>query len=89
MKCDACGQDMETAETCIDTTIKFADGMVLPSSTYHFSEASGRCHDCGIRHRGCHHSGCDVERCPRCGRQLISCYCELWEEEKEILKNGR
>src|SRR5262249_14094682 len=33
------------------------------------------CHDCGVAHGGYHHPGCDVEECPRCGRQLISCNC--------------
>jgi hypothetical protein len=35
------------------------------------------CHDCGIINiRGnLHHFGCDVEACPKCGGQLISCDC--------------
>lgn len=33
------------------------------------------CSDCGAV-RGQHHkSGCDMEKCPRCGGQLISCEC--------------
>ncbi len=36
-----------------------------------------KCHDCGIINRPehIHHFGCDVERCPKCGGQLISCDC--------------
>lgn len=41
-----------------------------------------RCHDCGIERGGVHHPGCDMERCPRCGGQLIGCGC-LDEEEEE------
>lgn len=31
------------------------------------------CHDCNTPLGGIHHSGCDMERCPICGGQLISC----------------
>jgi hypothetical protein len=34
------------------------------------------CHDCAVKPGGLHHAGCDVERCPRCHRQLITCDCE-------------
>ena len=34
-----------------------------------------RCHDCGIenKHGHFHHFGCDMERCPKCDGQLLSC----------------
>jgi hypothetical protein len=34
-----------------------------------------RCHDCGIKPGGYHHPGCDVEECPACHGQIISCGC--------------
>jgi hypothetical protein len=45
------------------------------------------CHDCGVREGEIHQMGCDMERCPFCGRQLISCDCiykklELFDYEK-------
>lgn len=33
------------------------------------------CHDCGCHEGRLHEMGCDMERCPFCGNQLISCFC--------------
>ena len=33
------------------------------------------CHDCGARYGEYHKPGCDMERCPRCDGQLITCGC--------------
>ena len=33
------------------------------------------CHDCGAEEGQSHEFGCDMERCPFCGSQLISCGC--------------
>lgn len=32
-----------------------------------------KCGDCGCQELNLHYIGCDVERCPICGHQLISC----------------
>lgn len=34
------------------------------------------CHDCGAQKGEYHVPGCDVERCPACGGQSISCDCD-------------
>ena len=39
----------------------------------------GPCHDCGITNGQYHTPGCDVERCPKCGNQAITCDCSFAE----------
>lgn len=33
------------------------------------------CHDCGATYGFLHHWGCDMEECPECRLQMISCDC--------------
>lgn len=80
--CECCGEEM-TVDTCIaNKFITYPDGEEWHSLAHHFSESSGRCHDCNIKHGGKHHPGCDVERCPRCKGQLITCGCRGKHEQK-------
>lgn len=73
--CIWCEQEMEDEATvsCTgNTEVGYPDGTILPSVPY---DGEQRCHDCKIKPSGFHHLGCGMERCPKCGGQLISCGC--------------
>lgn len=44
----------------------------------------GPCHDCGAK-KGQFHVWrmCDVERCPICGGQAISCECDVEDDDED------
>lgn len=68
----------------------------------HIIRVKKTCHDCGVEEGQLHDYGCDWERCPFCGGQLIGCSCKYtkqgfdynWNKEpycglpKEIFENG-
>ena len=89
-RCDVCGREMLKARGCIGTQIiinrKRYDRirMGAPKDFYR-AIPDGRCGDCGALKGGLHHWGCDCERCPVCGGQLISCSCGDKEEIKLII----
>jgi len=74
--CEDCRQEMKTAPSCT------VDVLVIGGQRFDRNRQDrppigphGRCGDCGIQRGGFHHLGCDIERCPRCHRQLLSCGC--------------
>lgn len=80
--CDLCDREMTTAASCTVDVLHMAG---TPFVVFEhgrdpgWGRATGRCHDCGVLPKGFHHVGCDVQRCPSCRDQLISCGCR-WDE---------
>ncbi len=73
--CGWCKKEMtsEKTTTCTENmVVEYPDGTKLDSIPYYDSD---KCHDCYVLNGGKHHPGCDMERCPRCSGQLISCGC--------------
>lgn len=80
-RCKVCGREMLDACGCVGSEIS-ANGNEFPRirvgglGDFEGEPEGTRCGDCGAMVGYQHHWGCDCERCPSCGRQLISCDCE-------------
>lgn len=73
----ACAKEMLEGGSCDVAWITWANGSYervrYGAEAQHWRAAG--CGDCGVPRGGFHHPGCDIEDCPRCGRQLITCRC--------------
>jgi hypothetical protein len=78
--CEDCGREMRETDSCTVEEVLLPDGLYARvrygAETEDWGALNGRrCHDCNVAPGGLHHPGCDVDRCPRCGRQQITCRC--------------
>jgi hypothetical protein len=71
-RCDACGRDCSTGESCIFPQIQFSDGKTVNRLRY---VGETRCNGCGVTDGGIHHFDCPNEICPRCEGKFVTCRC--------------
>jgi hypothetical protein len=84
--CSWCEKEMTTAGSCSVIALH-RDGVrieMIPWGSEPGWSAVGRCGDCGALPGGRHDPGCDVQQCPLCGRQMISCGCRFDEDGTDL-----
>ena len=73
--CHWCEREMRTARSCTVTQFH-RRGLALVLRPFR----GQRCGDCGVADGGYHHPGCDLQQCPACSGQLLSCGCRFDED---------
>lgn len=82
----------EEIEAAQRQTVHVIDGIAYDRVRYgeegtHVS-ADRPCHDCAVTRGQVHVPGCDMEHCPLCGGQWISCGCEGGDRGEWELLDG-
>ncbi len=92
--CKFCNGEMHEVAGFILVPIKAADGLydpvrygseVRPEHPSHHGTPR-RCGDCDALPGNYHHVGCDLEECPRCGGQLLSCDCVAESDAEKVIQ---
>lgn len=84
--CDWCHREMTAATSCsVDALHRNGRRFDLkPYGDECNRSTSTGCGDCGVLHGGWHHPGCDLQPCPVCGHQLMSCGCRFDEDDVDV-----
>ena len=84
--CRWCEREMTTAASCTATALTHRGVPIamIPWGTEggwerRMARAGSRCGDCGVEPHGSHHLGCDLQLCPLCRGQMLSCGCRFDE----------
>jgi hypothetical protein len=85
--CEWCEQERTVARSCsVEALHRSGEpiGMIPWGREFpRWSSASTRCGDCGVGTGGFHHPGCDIQQCPLCRGQMLSCGCRFDEDRPE------
>lgn len=77
--CEDCGLVMAPGVGCDLTHVSKGEGLPLRKRIFVGENDDWGypvCPDCNAGEGTPHHLGCDVERCPECGRQMLACLGE-------------
>jgi len=76
--CTWCEREMTIADSCsVEVLHRHGEPVAMIRLG---RRAEQRCGDCGTAPGGFHHLGCDMQRCPVCRRQMITCGCRFDED---------
>lgn len=73
--CKGCGKEMSNGNGCLP--IEGFERIPYGNEERFQTPAGVTCHDCNVKIGQFHHVNCDMEECPKCGFQLLSCSCEF------------
>jgi hypothetical protein len=83
--CSWCLAEMTTAKSCTVEAFH-RDGRrvdLIPCGCERgWPRTSNTCGDCGVARSGWRHPGCDLQRCPACSGQMLSCGCRVDEDDE-------